>query len=112
MLKSHQRGDLTPAETKVDYLRFAKVLYEERNGFKRFGAANGSTLLSRSYKNESVRGKTTLLNIIIRMTMYFSLISNQGLNFKFQPQFHELQFCQVNHVTSFVHQVLVIIIKK
>ena len=34
MLKSHQRGDITPAaETKVDYLRFAKVLYEERNGF-------------------------------------------------------------------------------
>ena len=26
MLKSHQRGDLTPAETKVDYLHFAKVL--------------------------------------------------------------------------------------
>ena len=45
VLKSHQRGDLTPAETKVDYLCFAKVLYEERNGFKRFGAANGSTLL-------------------------------------------------------------------
>ena len=45
MLKSHQIGDLTPAETKVDYLRFAKVLYEERNGFKRFGAANGGTLL-------------------------------------------------------------------
>ena len=44
VLKSHQR-DLTPAETKFDYLRFAKVLYEERNGFKRFGAANGSTLL-------------------------------------------------------------------
>ena len=54
MLKSHQRGDLTSAETKVDYLRFAKVLYEERNGFKRFGAANGGTLLSRSEKNESV----------------------------------------------------------
>ena len=48
VLKSHQRGDLTPAETKVDYLCFAKVLYEERNRFKRFGAANGSTLLSRS----------------------------------------------------------------
>ena len=48
MLKSHQRGDLTPADGKVDYLRFAKVLYEERNGFKRFGAANGGTLLSRS----------------------------------------------------------------
>ena len=44
MLKSHQIGDLTPAETKVDYLRFAKVLYEERNRFKRFGAANGGTL--------------------------------------------------------------------
>ena len=29
--------------------RSAKVLYEERNGFKRFGAANGGTLLSRSY---------------------------------------------------------------
>ena len=29
MLKSHQRGDLTSAETKVAYLRFAKVLYEE-----------------------------------------------------------------------------------
>ena len=26
MLKSHQKGDLTPAETKVDYLAFAKVL--------------------------------------------------------------------------------------
>ena len=48
MLKSHQRAELTPVETKVDYLRFAKVLYGERNGFKRFGAANGSTLLSRS----------------------------------------------------------------
>ena len=45
----HQKGDLTPAETKFDYLRFAKVLYEERNGFKRFGAAKGGTLLSRSY---------------------------------------------------------------
>ena len=45
MLKSHQIGDLTPAETKVDYLRFAKVLYEERKGCKRFGAANGGTLL-------------------------------------------------------------------
>ena len=49
MLKSHQIGDLTPAETKVDYLRFAKFLYEERNGFKRFGAANGGTVLPRSY---------------------------------------------------------------
>ena len=48
MLKSHQRGDLPPVEMKVDYLRFAKVLYEERNGFKLFGAANGGTLLSRS----------------------------------------------------------------
>ena len=47
MLKSHQRGDLTSVETKVDYLRVAKVLYEERNGFKRFGAANGGTFLSR-----------------------------------------------------------------
>ena len=44
MLKSNQIGDLTPAETKVDYLRFAKVLYEERIGFKGFGAANGGTL--------------------------------------------------------------------
>ena len=42
------------AETKVDYLRFAKDLYEERNGFKRFGAANGGTLLSRSEKKESL----------------------------------------------------------
>ena len=50
MLKSHQRGDLTPAETKVYYLRFGTVLYEERNGLKRFGAANGGTLLSRSLK--------------------------------------------------------------
>ena len=48
MLKSHQRGALTPAETKVDYLRFARVLYEERNGFKRFGAANRGTFLTRS----------------------------------------------------------------
>ena len=48
MLKSHQTGDLTPGETTVDYLCFAKVLYEERNKFKRFGAANGGTLLSRS----------------------------------------------------------------
>ena len=47
MLKSHQRGDLTPAETKADYLCFAKVLSEERNAFKRFGAANGGTFLSR-----------------------------------------------------------------
>ena len=43
MLKSHQRGDLTSAETKVACLCFAKVLYEEKNGFKRFGAANGGT---------------------------------------------------------------------
>ena len=48
MLKSHQRGDLTPAETKVDYLCFDKVLYEERNRFKLFGVANGGMLLSRS----------------------------------------------------------------
>ena len=48
MLKSHQRGDLTPAEKKIGYLRFAKVFYEERNGFKQFGAANGGTFLSRS----------------------------------------------------------------
>ena len=48
MLKSHQRGDLTPAETKVDYLHFAKILYEERNGFTWFGAANGGTFLTRS----------------------------------------------------------------
>ena len=54
MLKSHQRGDLTPAETKVDYLRFAKVLYEERNGFKQFGAANGGPLLTVYY--EGVKG--------------------------------------------------------
>ena len=46
MLKSHERGDLIAAETIVDYLCFAKVLYEERNGFKRFGAPNGGTLLS------------------------------------------------------------------
>ena len=45
LFESQQRGDLTPAETLVDYLRFAKVLYEERNGFKLFGAANGGTLL-------------------------------------------------------------------
>ena len=45
MLKSHQRGDLTPAEMKVDYLPFAKDLYKECNGFKRFGVANGSILL-------------------------------------------------------------------
>ena len=48
VLKIHQRGDLTPAETKVDYLCFAKVIYKERNGFKRFGSVNGSSLLSRS----------------------------------------------------------------
>ena len=30
MLKSLQRGDLTPAETKADYLRFAKVLLKRR----------------------------------------------------------------------------------
>ena len=48
MLKSHQRGDLTPAETKVDYLPFAKVLYKGRNAFKRFGVPNGSTLFSQS----------------------------------------------------------------
>ena len=53
MLKDHQRGDLTPAETKVDYLPFARVLYEEINGFKRFSAVNGSSLLSRSQTNES-----------------------------------------------------------
>ena len=49
MLNSHQRGDLTPVDAKVDFLRFGKVLYEERNGFKRFGAANGGTPLSRGY---------------------------------------------------------------
>ena len=38
-------GDKT---TKVDYLPSAKVLYKERNGFKRFRGVNGSTLLSRS----------------------------------------------------------------
>ena len=27
VFKSHQRGDLTPAEMKVDYLPFAKDLY-------------------------------------------------------------------------------------
>ena len=43
MLKSNQRGDLTPAETKFHYLPFAKVLYEERNGFKLIREANGST---------------------------------------------------------------------
>ena len=32
-------GDLTPAESKVDYFPFAKVLYEERNGLRGFGAA-------------------------------------------------------------------------
>ena len=46
--KSQQRGDLTPADAKVDCLRFAKLLYEERNGFKRFSVANGGTLLSQS----------------------------------------------------------------
>ena len=30
MLKSLQRGDLTPAETKVDYLCFAEVLLIQR----------------------------------------------------------------------------------
>ena len=44
MLKSHQREDLTPAETKVDYLSFAKVLYKERDGLKQFIRGNGSTL--------------------------------------------------------------------
>ena len=56
MLKSHQRGDLTPAETKVDYLRFAKVLYEERNGFKQFGAATGGTfpgVVNRKFGNRT-----------------------------------------------------------
>ena len=47
-LNSHQRRHLTPAETAVDYLPFAKVLYEEINAFKRFGVANGGTLLSRN----------------------------------------------------------------
>ena len=50
MLKSHQRGDLTPAETKVDYLRFAKVLNEERNGFKQFDAANQEALFYHGVK--------------------------------------------------------------
>ena len=45
MFKSHQRGDLTLAKTKVDYLRVANVLYEERNRFKQFGAENGVTFL-------------------------------------------------------------------
>ena len=30
MLKSHQIGDLTSAETKVDCLRFAKVLVTKK----------------------------------------------------------------------------------
>ena len=47
-LHSDQRGHLTPVETTVDYLPFAKVLYEEINAFKRFGVANGGTLLSRN----------------------------------------------------------------
>ena len=34
MLKSHQRRNFTPAETKVDYLPFAKVLYRERRELK------------------------------------------------------------------------------
>ena len=56
MLKSHQRGDLTPAETKVDYLRFAKVLNEERNGFKQFDAANQEALFYHGVKRtESVK---------------------------------------------------------
>ena len=46
MLKSHQTGDLTPAETKVDYLRFAKVLYEERNNNKRFGNSSSVSFFS------------------------------------------------------------------
>ena len=46
MLKSHQRGDLAPAETNVDYLRLAKVLYKERNRFKQLSMANGGTFLS------------------------------------------------------------------
>ena len=45
MLKSHQRGDLTPAETRVDYLPFDKVLSEIRNGLKRYSKANGCFLL-------------------------------------------------------------------
>ena len=53
MLKSHQRGDLTPAEAKADYFPIAKVLYEERNGFKRIGAANVSTLLSGQYETRT-----------------------------------------------------------
>ena len=60
MLKSHQRGDLTTTETKVDYLPFAKVLYEERNGFKRFGAANGSTFNTIKASKERKCGRFTL----------------------------------------------------
>ena len=42
-LRAIKEENLTSAEMKVAYLCFAKVLYEERNGFKRFGAANGGT---------------------------------------------------------------------
>ena len=78
MLKSHQRGDLTPAETKVYYLRFAKVLYEEINGFKRL-AANGGTLLSRSYflKERSLQKRrlTKLLEWVNNWTIHGSASS-------------------------------------
>ena len=36
-LNRDQRAHLTPAETTVDYLPFAKVLYEQKSVFKRFG---------------------------------------------------------------------------
>ena len=48
MLKSHQGGDLTPAETKVDYLPLPRFFAKKENGFKRFSAAAGSTPLLRS----------------------------------------------------------------
>ena len=47
-LNRDHRAHLTPAETTVDYLSFAKVLYEEKSVFKRFGVGNGGTLLSRN----------------------------------------------------------------
>ena len=43
MLKSHQGGDLTPAETKVGYLPLPRFIAKKENGFKRFSAATGST---------------------------------------------------------------------
>ena len=59
MLKGHQGGDLTPAETKVDYLPFAKDLYEEKSGFKRLHSSEKDDDITQYFKNRYSEGKAT-----------------------------------------------------